>query len=177
MVVMDWVVFLREVWASVSLLLIFDRDLRNSIRSRKDEWMSQKLLLLLKKVVYRFRRIVSLVEKFKNESIVLRSIHSDISFDNNRGINGGRKKYTSSRYDEVNYSFEYFIFFNCRNSEFDTMRSRVCVYVYVYVCMCVCVFSFNLSSKMSYVKSFEWRRLPLNYSLVWCIFNSGNISL
>lgn len=91
MVVMDWVVFLREVWASVSLLLIFDRDLRNSIRSRKDERsMSQKLLLLLllKKVVYRFRRIVSLVEKFKNESIVLRSIHSDISFDNNRGING-----------------------------------------------------------------------------------------
>lgn len=37
----------------------------------------------------RFRRIVSLVEKFKNESVVLLSIHPDISFDNNRGINGG----------------------------------------------------------------------------------------
>lgn len=40
----------------------------------------------------RFRRMVSLVEKFKNESVVLLSIHPDISFDNNRGIIEGAGK-------------------------------------------------------------------------------------
>lgn len=83
--------------ASVSLLLIFDRVLRNSIRRERtnDRRASQKLLLLLllllKKVVY-LVFVVSLVEKFKNESVVLLSIHPDISFDNNRGIIEGAGK-------------------------------------------------------------------------------------
>lgn len=85
--------------ASVSLLLIFDRVLRNSIRRertngrRANQKLLLLLLLLLKKVVIsRFRRIVSLVEKFKNESVVLLSIHPDISFDNNRRIIEGAGK-------------------------------------------------------------------------------------
>lgn len=83
--------------ASVSLLLIFDRVLRNSIRRERTNGRraSQKLLLLLllllKKVVY-LVFVVSLVEKFKNESVVLLSIHPDISFDNNRGIIEGAGK-------------------------------------------------------------------------------------
>lgn len=83
--------------ASVSLLLIFDRVLRNSIRRERTNGRraSQKLLLLLllllKKVVY-LVFVVSLVEKFKNESVVLLSIHPDISFDNNRRIIEGAGK-------------------------------------------------------------------------------------
>lgn len=83
--------------ASVSLLLIFDRVLRNSIRRertngrRANQKLLLLLLLLLKKVVY-LVFVVSLVEKFKNESVVLLSIHPDISFDNNRGIIEGAGK-------------------------------------------------------------------------------------
>lgn len=71
--------------------MIFDRDLRNSIRSRKGRTVDESKVVVVVVVeescISFYRRIVSLVEKFKNESIVLRSIHSDISFDNNRGIN------------------------------------------------------------------------------------------
>lgn len=117
--------------------------------------MSQKLLLLLlKKVVYRFRRIVSLVEKFKNESIVLRSIHSDISFDNNRGINGeGRNIHHRGMTKSITpLNTSSFLIVGIVSL---IRCGHACAYTCTYVCVCVCVFSFNLSSKMSYVKSFE----------------------
>lgn len=117
--------------------------------------MSQKLLLLLllKKVVYRFRRIVSLVEKFKNESIVLRSIHSDISFDNNRGINGeGRNIHRGMTKSITPLNTSSFLIVGIVSL---IRCDHACAYTCTCTYVCVCVFSFNLSSKMSYVKSFE----------------------
>lgn len=67
--------------------------------SRKDERSTSEskvvvvvIAVIEESCIPRFRRMVSLVEKFKNESVVLLSIHPDISFDNNRGIIEGAGK-------------------------------------------------------------------------------------